>query len=252
MRTHIGKLAIEVTRPESAKFHRVLLLVHGLWTGEWIWERWATYLAHRGWESWAPSLVGLGPDRAAALQAVVQALPAAPVIVTHDAGLPAFPRSVVPPAVVAIAPIVGPARGDAMLAWPQFWRARLVGSSVSPPRGSGARLFLGQSSAIRNRLGKDSAAFFRAVVSGAGPLPGLGTPGLVLAGDRDPITSEPAARELATRCGWTHRTIPGHGHFPMLEAGWETVADDVHRWIVRALGADLLAFLDEDSDADPL
>jgi hypothetical protein len=40
----------------------------------------------------------------------------------------------------------------------------------------------------------------------------------------------------------------GHGHCALIEPGWEALADGVHRWIVRTLGAHLLAFLDEDDD----
>jgi len=57
-----------------------------------------------------------------------------------------------------------------------------------------------------------------------------------------------AMRAVATRFGWTRRAYAGRGHFPMLEPGWENVADDVHRWIVQTLGAELLAFLDEEED----
>jgi hypothetical protein len=36
----------------------------------------------------------------------------------------------------------------------------------------------------------------------------------------------------------------------MLAPGWEHLADDVHRWLVRTLGEKLLAFLDDDLDAE--
>jgi pimeloyl-ACP methyl ester carboxylesterase len=282
MRTHVGGLTVEITRPESAKFHHPLLLVHGFWTGSWIWEPLATYLAHRGWESWAPSierpsngppsgrsLSGWMPSgaaagveiarRAGALDAIVGAMPAAPVVVTHDVGLLAAADAAARghlPALVALAPVVGPVSGQGgcgIFAWPQFWRARLVGASVPPPRGAGAHAFLGGAIAMRDRLRPDSGGYFRAVATGRIAMPpGIHMPGLVLGGDDDPITPESVARDVAERLGWEHHTLPGRGHFALLESRWEELADEVHRWIVRTLGADLLAFLEDDADGDPL
>jgi pimeloyl-ACP methyl ester carboxylesterase len=281
MRTHIGGLAVEITRPESAKFHHPLLLLHGFWTGSWIWEPLMTYLAHRGWESWAPSIwspsggtssgwrpSGWVPSGAAvaaeiehrtrALDAIVGAMPAPPIVITHDVGLLAIAASaarVPPPAMVAIAPVVAPASASGargFLAWPQFWRARLIGGHVPPPRGVGARAFLGGAITVRDRLRADSAGYFRAVASGRVRLPPrIEAPGLVLRGGDDPLTPEDVALDVAAHFGWEERTIPGRGHFAMLESGWEELADQMHRWIVRTLGADLLAFLEEDADADP-
>jgi hypothetical protein len=52
-----------------------LLLLHGFWTGSWIWQPLVTYLAHRGWESWAPSITGVEMEhRSPALGAIVRAL----------------------------------------------------------------------------------------------------------------------------------------------------------------------------------
>jgi pimeloyl-ACP methyl ester carboxylesterase len=254
MRTNVAGHAIEVTRPESPKFRHPLLLLHGLWTDAWIWERFATYLAHRGWESWAPSLnAAMAVDPALALDALVAALPATPVIVAHDVAIlaaAAYARRAAVPALIAIAPVVAPADLDGarnVLVWPQFWRARLFGARVTPPRGSAAQAFLGDAITQRARLRDDSGPAFRAIASGRVRLPTkIDVPGLVVGGTRDVAAPEAALRALAARFGWAQRAYGARGHFPMLEPGWEGVADDVHRWIVQALGADLLAFLDED------
>jgi pimeloyl-ACP methyl ester carboxylesterase len=261
MRTHVGGLPVEITRPESAKFHHPLLLLHGLWTDSWIWQPFATYLAHRGWESWAPSLAAVpGAEVVRALDDVIRALPGPPVIVAHDVGVltaASCAQRAAVPAIVAIAPLVpsfeiNSERG--LFAWPQFWRARLAGARVSPPRGAGARAFLGGALAVRDQLRADSGATFRAIASGRTCLPArLDVPGLVLGGERDVIAPDPALRALAARFGWTRRAYPGRGHFAILEPGWEALADDVHRWVVQTVGAELLAFLDDDPDLpDPL
>ena len=256
MRTHVAGHAVEVTRPESPKFHHPLLLLHGLWTDAWIWERFATYLAHRGWESWAPSLTAATAiDSAPALAPIIAALPSTPVVIAHDVatlGAAACAARGIVSAVVAIAPLVAPADMDGVrivFAWPQFWRARLFGTHVAPPRGSAARVFLGDAITHRERLRDDSGPAFRAVASGGVRLPPrIEVPGLVVGGERDVIAPDAAMRAVATLFGWMRRAYAGRGHFPMLEPGWENVADDVHRWIVQTLGAELLAFLDEEED----
>ncbi len=260
MRTDVGGITVELTRPESARFRHPLLLVHGLWTGTWIWEPLATYLAHRGWESWAPSFPDLADasGRTRALERVILALPAPPVVITHDAGLLAalpLAKSAATPAMVAVAPLVPPRAGGArgLFAWPQFWGARLVGAAVAPPRGTGARAFLGRATAARDRLRADSGSLFRAIASGRLDLPAQSeVPGLVVAGGTDAVVSERATRAVAARLGWDHCALPGGGHFALLEPQWEAVVDEVHRWIVRTLGAELLLFLDDAFEGGPL
>jgi pimeloyl-ACP methyl ester carboxylesterase len=270
MRTHVGGVAVEVTRPESAKFRHPLLLVHGLWSGSWVWEPFATYLAHRGWESWVPSLREVADltARTRAAEAVARALPERPVVICHDSGLAvAAPLAAAGAAVAiaALAPVVGPGggAGRGLFAWPQFWLARMLGSTVAPPGGAGAAAYLGRAIGSRDRLRPDSASVFRLLASGRVELrpamgapathaPATGVPGLIIGGGDDAIVPERDAREVAERLGWDHRTLPGRGHFALLEPERESLADEVHRWIVRTLGADLLLFLDDDSGADPL
>lgn len=258
MRTHVGTLPVEITRPESAKFHHPLLLLHGLWTGAWIWQPFATYLAHRGWESWAPSFVpALAGDPRDALARVIAVMPASPVIVAHDVGVLAAAEAVrdETPALVAIAPLVSPAEsgGRGIFAWPRFWRARLGGARVAPPAGAAAAAFLGAALAARDRLMDDSGPRFRTIAAGALRLPAsLPLPGLVVGGARDAVVSPLVVAAVAARYSWEHRVYPDRGHFPMLEPRWEAVADDVHRWIVRTIGAELLAFLDDDDVPGPL
>ncbi len=227
MRTHVAGYAVEVTRPESPKFHHPLLLLHGLWTDAWIWERFATYLAHRGWESWAPALTAATAiDSAPALAPIIAALPSTPVVIAHD--------------VATLGAAACAARGIV---------SAVVATHVASPRGSAARVFLGEAITHRERLRDDSGPAFRAVASGGVRLPPrIDVPGLVVGGERDVVAPDAAMRAVATRFGWTRRAYAGRGHFPMLEPGWENVADDVHRWIVQTLGAELLAFLDEEED----
>lgn len=131
-------LAVDVVRAESARFRHPLLLLHGLWTGSWIWSGFAAYLAHRGWESWAPSFAGVA-DRRRQLMEVCRALPAPPVILAHDAGAVTAVKlaaEVAAPAIVAITPLLSRRDGGkpGVFSHPQFWSARLLAGVVKPPR----------------------------------------------------------------------------------------------------------------------
>jgi pimeloyl-ACP methyl ester carboxylesterase len=264
MHIRVGDLPVEITRAEAAKFRHPLLLVHGLWTGSWIWLPMAAYLGHRGWESWAPSMAEAAAPPSdievlvSRVESVARALPASPIIVAHDTGViaAAVLASRMPaPALIALAPVVAPADAEGrrgIFAWPRFWPLRVRGALVSPPRRSGARALLGAvERAYRDRLVPDSAALFRALATDQVRLPArVGCPGLVMSGDRDAIAPPEVGKRIAARFSWESRIYPGRGHFVMLEPGWEELTGDLHRWIVQTIGADLLALL-EDEEEEP-
>ena len=52
-RESIGGLLLDHAEPEGLARPLPLLLVHGLWGGAWVWERWLPYAASRGWDAWA-------------------------------------------------------------------------------------------------------------------------------------------------------------------------------------------------------
>jgi pimeloyl-ACP methyl ester carboxylesterase len=259
MRLRIGPLPVDWTRAESPRFRHPLLLLHGLWTGSWIWRRLAGYLAHRGWEAWAPSLLEAEPpvlEHAEALvhlERVARELPAPPIVVAHDAGVVAammLAAAIGAPAVVALAPLVAPADaggGRGIFAWPQFWIAGRWAARVHPPWGAGGRAFLGAAGPLRDRLRPESGPIFRGLAASRIRVPPvLPVPGLIVAGERDAIAPAAAGERLGARFGWTRTVAAGTGHFVMLEPGWERLADATHRWIVQALGADLLLFLEDE------
>ena len=247
MRTLFRGVAVDVARAEASRFRRPLLFVHGLWTGSWIWQGFMGYLAHRGWDSWAPSFLEderAGTDRVPLLVDLCRTLPAPPVLVAHDAGAHVaadLAAAIAAPALVAIAPLLS--RRDVgragVFTWPRLWRARLLGATVPPPAGGAAAEYCERFDLLR----PDSAALFRRLA--AASLPRAERPSLAIgsAGDR---TSRAADIErLARERGWAFHRHDGRGHFPTAEPGWERLADEVHRWLVRTLGEELLAFLDE-------
>ncbi len=257
MRTKIGSLSVELVRAEAARFQRPLLFLHGLWTDASIWRAWMGYLSHRGWESWAPGLCSdpqyPAHDRVVeAARTVLASLPEPPIIVTHDLGVVAaleLAQEIASPAIVAVAPVMASADGGQLREFglPHFWRARFGASDVAPPRGALARGFVGRTAGLSLR--PDSGPIFRALVGDSLRLPPAAPmPGLVVGGGDDRFAPSSAVRSLAERQGWQFDVLPERGHFPMLEPGWEQAADGVHRWIVRALGEEILAWLDDEDE----
>ncbi len=251
-------LNVAVTRAESAKFHRPLLLLHGLWTGPWIWRRVTSYLAHRGWESWtvSPPVPRRDFDDAAwnvEMEHLVRHWPQAPVVVTHGTAAVLGARlaeRVDAPALVTIAPVVPPLDVSLLGApfrWPRSWRARLGGTHVPAPRGRARARFVG--AARDATLVDDSGALFRALARGTLRLPAASArPGLVVSGGQDRISPPAGGAVLAARYGWDHEVYPDRGHLALVEDGWDALAAATHRWLIRTLGAPLLAFLDEEEE----
>src|SRR3989338_10387030 len=54
----IDDLLADAWPPERPKFRAPLVLVHGLWSGSWCWQQWATHFCNLGWECWAMNFRG--------------------------------------------------------------------------------------------------------------------------------------------------------------------------------------------------
>jgi len=248
-------LTVDVVRAEPARFRHPLLLLHGLWTGNWIWRELAAHLANRGWESWAPSLLreGLAPGQDQRVLELIEAcrsMAAPPVIVAHGAAVTTariLARDVGTPAIVALSPWVAPVRGRLGLLLDRTFRgAALFAANVPPPRPPNP-LIAGIESRVAE-LRPDSAAFVRATI-GAMDSEAGGPPGLVLVGQKDPAITVAAAERFAASVGWSSDVHETAGHFPMLGRESARLADRLHRWIVRTTGQEMLLW-DEDADDD--
>lgn len=257
MGTDLPGIVVDVVRAEASRFRHPLLLVHGLWTGGWIWRDLASYLAHRGWDAWIPSFLSASaaPDLASrrrALLEVCRELSTPPVVIAHDAGIvvaDALAADATPAAVVAIAPISFD--GSRALRHPRFWGARLGARRVTPPRkGAAAAMVSGVSEADLPSLRTDSGAYFRALARRDPPVGAAGGPGLVVISGRDPAVSLGYCERVATGRGWDVERHDASGHFPMLGGSAVPLADRVHRWLVRSIGADLLAWADDEEDEE--
>ncbi|MCC6766938.1 MAG: alpha/beta hydrolase [Deltaproteobacteria bacterium] len=252
MPTDLSGITVDVARAEASRFRHPLLLLHGLWTGGWIWRDFSAYLAHRGWDAWVPSFLsgreapGVESRRRALLD-VCRDLPAPPVVVAHDAGLvfaDLIARDLPLPAIVAIAPLA--LRRPAVWNRPRWWSAALGGDRVAPPEGAADPFASGISEADVRRLRTDSGELFRRVGLREREPGRLVLPGLVVAAEADPAARLADCRGLAAQRSWDLRIQAVSSHFPMLGRSATRLADSVHRWIVRTLGADLLAWVEDD------
>jgi pimeloyl-ACP methyl ester carboxylesterase len=236
--------AVEVIRAESGRFRHPLLMIHGAWTGGWIWTGLAGYLAHRGWDCWVPTASRATRDaRRSALLEIARDLPAPPVLVTHDAGCATaldVAEALAVPAVVAIAPLCRDVVSTGIAAW----IASVATSSVPPPQGDALS---GLTKDAADRLVPESRSFYRSALAAAQRPTPTTQPRLVVATTDDRLTPPQLAEDFARRSESTFDLYESAGHFPMLETGFERLGDRVHRWIVRTLGERLLAFVDDEN-----
>ena len=246
-------VSAETVQAEGARYTACLVFVPGLWAGARVWRRFATYLAHRGWECRLLELRGLQAglrERAAAVAAYAAALPARAVLVGHDAGalaaLAAAPGAGAA-ALVLIAPLVPGSRDTRALARQLRSLCALVrGRPVPPPASERMARLWGEGSPsfgadVLTALGPDDARAVRDVVWGrVRPAAAPGVPTLLLAGERDPLLPPAAARALAESLGAEHRALAGEGHWPLAGPSWATAVGFVHRWLVQRLGEPLL------------
>jgi pimeloyl-ACP methyl ester carboxylesterase len=272
MRYRMEELGVEVIRAESERFSVPLLLLHGLWTGSWLWGRMAGYLSHRGWESWAPDYTGRpggppaghhGDDPVAAVLAqclaVAQAMPEPPILVAHDSGAALairLARDASVRALVLIAPAM-PGTGALRVALGAVGRAwaGIRGRPLGPPGGAAAAALLAGTDAeavdlLRQRFVPEPGRLAYDLLRGrlvAGP---TSAPLLVIGGARDAVTPPAAVARVAETLGGSSVILPG-AHWLPIEARWRETTNCVHRWIVRTLGAPILLLREEEDEEGP-
>jgi predicted alpha/beta hydrolase family esterase len=244
--------------PEGPRYGAPLVYLAGAWTRVGLWRGVATYLAHRGWQGF---LIEPGDgdgirSRAEAVARWVTRLDMPPVIIAHDAGaLVAAAAARVAPlrALVLVAPLLPGAPGTHAVAWSRglVW-SLLRGRRVPPPRGPAGDAYFAGCGVIdavpeSARLLGDLARR-RALEPCADP-----PTTLVVHGALDPIVSAEDAGRWAAAFRGEVLEMPQRAHWPMAGLHWQDFVRQVHRWLVRQLGEDLLELYAEamdDSDAE--
>ena len=245
-----------VVPAEAARYAASLVFIPGLWAPSGVWQGFATFLAHRGWECRLLEMRGAGSlgVRAAAVRAYVAALPGRVVLVGHDAGaLVALSAAVGEQvaAAVLVAPLVpGSPPVRALTLAPRNLLRVAFGRPVPPPRGRGAALAFGGAPGpvppgLPQQLGPDDAIVVRDIALGRAQPVRTSVPTLLVVGDRDPLLAVARAQAMAELLGADVCLLEATGHWPLAGPTWQRAAGAVHRWLVQRLGESLLEFYAE-------
>ena len=268
MKRTISGILTETFPPENPKFRSPLILVHGPWSGSWCWREWAVRFSNLGWDCWAVNFRGRAEEKTLEpvaqvtfgdclgdLKQVMRAAGSSPVLLGHSLG-----------GLAALKAAEGE-RTSAVI----VLSAPFLGSGVKEP-GHSLRLlrlkylpliFLRQPIRIKEKdfcsywlasvpeyrraavlngvvveSGYLAKEFFRPAVS-LDPK-SVRCPVLVLGGTEDRIVSVESLRQMAQTLGADFNDYQAHGHWMMVEEGWEAIVNDIHRLLVQRLGEELL------------
>ena len=250
---------------------RPVLLIHGMWAGGWVWDRFVPILTERGYECLAPTLryhdaPQLEPpallgrvsllDYAAELEQVIAARGVHPVIVGHSMGgmlAQMLGARGLARALVLLSPM--PPQGINVLLpasirmfrttlqrW-GFWRRPTRPTFHDAAAAMLGRLPPHEQRAVYERLGHESGRvacetgfwFFDPRRAKFVDASRITCPVLVIAGSEDLLHPPSMMRKVARRYEpySTYREYAGRGHWLIGEAGWQEVANDVVEWLER-------------------
>lgn len=268
MRKQIGEMVVDISPPEKQKFKSPILLVHGLWSGSWCWSGWSTRFSNLGWECWSVNMRervnGRLGGRASNLtfeqcvenlKDVIRAAGSNSVLVGHSFGGVVAMEAVNDNNISALILVSPPLPGKEPKSlgrtlqllrlkyyFPVFLRLPIriheddfsrhwLGSLTRANHGEVLKGLVPESSYLVQRL-------FKPQISQPPSLDGC--PVLVIAGMDDRVIPVEAVRQRARLLGAEFKEYPGHGHWMLEEEGWEEVVNDIHRWVVRRLGEEIL------------
>jgi len=232
--------------PEGPRYAAPIAYFSGVWMGSQVWRQAASYLAHRGWAGTlldTRAVAGGIAARAAAAAEHLRALPAAPVLVGHDAGaLVALAAAALidVPALVLVSPLSPGAPGTHAIAWsPGLVWSLIRRRSVPPPKGSHAEAFFaGLLPEARRTAGSEHPRLLAELARRTRiRRPTAMPPTLVLRGGADPVLSRDDARRVASDLGAELHEIAEQGHWPLASPAWQECVHRMHRWLVQRLGA---------------
>jgi pimeloyl-ACP methyl ester carboxylesterase len=253
--------------PEQTKFKSRLLLVHGVWSGPWCWQSWATHFCNLGWDCTAVNLRGRASENPLGnlsslsfndcvrdLGEVIRSFSSPPVLVAMNLGalmaLKALAESKLA-ALILVSPTppgnLAAARSRAQrLLWLKY---RLLLFLRRPFRIDDKDFrvhFLTplpeslQISLSRQTVPEASALVREFLTPSIGLEPGpLSCPLLVLGGTHDKLTPAPTSNRLAQWLGGEFREYPTQSHW-LIEYDGEDIVRDIHRWIIQTLGEKIL------------
>jgi pimeloyl-ACP methyl ester carboxylesterase len=269
MDIEIGRFRAQHERPEPVKFAWPVVLLPELFTTARHLAVLMGYLATIGWEVYAPDLRAavsgeLGRLSFAGMAALageaLDAIGRDAIVIGHGAGglvalSMASHRRV--KASVAYAPLVPGFRTPlAGGIGNRFAAAR--GRTIKPPRGRTMFEFIAdvdpfQREGLIAAMVPDSGALIADIVRGTIDFgaPDKSAPRLIVAGDSDIFAPLDRTDALAKSLGASIAKIPGRGHWLIGGRALERAIGETQRFLVRALGQDLLLLYPEEWKNDP-
>ena len=247
--------------PKKKVHDTPILFVHGAWHGAWCWKNFMSFLADKGFASYALDLPAHGERRGGeenirrqTFKGYVQEVKRAadvignPIVIGHSMGgyvVMKYLEGAKPPAAVLVAP----------LPFRHFPRTTFLKMAVHyPPLAARfnllmplpvrdkrmyRRLFLHNAPDEVCRKGYESACSESSValMTPVVPLTRLKPdrvmcPVLVLAAEHDYFFPARTQERTARAYRGEYRMYKGMGHNLMTENGWEKVAGDIHDWMV--------------------
>jgi pimeloyl-ACP methyl ester carboxylesterase len=263
MKQLIAGLSAERYPPEKVKFKAPLLLVHGVWSGPWCWQSWATHFCNLGWDCTAidlrrratEDLSGLTfSDCVRDLGEVIRSFSSPPVLVAMNLGallaLKASEKSTLA-ALILVSPsspgnlTVARSRPQRLL-WLKYRLLLFLGRPFRIDEKDFRLHFLtplpeNLQIGLARQTVPESVAFVREFLApriGFEPR-SLSCPLLVLGGSHDELTPVTNSSRIARSLGGEFKEYPGQGHW-LIEHDGENIVRDIHRWIVQRLGEKIL------------
>ncbi|HVN64573.1 MAG TPA: alpha/beta fold hydrolase [Candidatus Binataceae bacterium] len=271
MEIELGRFRAGYERPEPVKFAWPVLLLPDLFTTTRHLTILTGYLATIGWEVYVPDLrnpaSGSIPahgqlrftDSVETLREAVDAIGRDTILLGHGAGgLAALAMSAHPRvrAAIAFAPLI-PGQRTSLSGGIVNRFAAARGVPTKPPRGRTLGEFLGgadpfQHEAITRAMVPESAVLLADIAGGAidfGPLE-TGAPRLIVAGESDRIAPIELVARFAESINAQLARLPGRGHWLVGGRALEAAIAKTQRFLVRALGQELLLLYTEEWKSD--
>jgi pimeloyl-ACP methyl ester carboxylesterase len=264
----LGRFIAQVERPEPLKFAWPIVLLPEMFTTTRHLGTLLGYLATIGWEVYAPDLramLGQGTtpsverfgfgDFLGLVNEALDALAREAIVMGHGVGglaaLKLGERASVK-AAVAFAPAVPGFASPLVTTW-SARIARWRGRPLNPPAGKVGFEFVADAEPYQRE------AAIRAMVPDSAPMafqiargevefaPGeRSAPRLIVAGDSDPFAPVAAVTKFAESIGARLVPMQSRGHWLIGGRALERAINDTQRFLVRALGRDLLLLYPEE------
>jgi pimeloyl-ACP methyl ester carboxylesterase len=262
----LGRFATQVERPEPLKFAWPIVLLPDLFSTTRHLSALRGYLATIGWETYAPDLRGaIGQGETLLLEQfsfddlvglageALDALGRDAIVLGHGVGglaalkLAQHPRVKASVAYAPLIPGVPSPIVTSVAARIARWRGRLL----DPPSGrTGFELVADaepyQREAAIRAMVPDSARIAFQIARGEVRIPPAGTPRLIVAGDSDIFVPLDAATKFAESLGARLVSMQSRGHWLIGGRALERAINETQRFLVRALGQDLLLLYPEE------